>query len=121
MTRRHMPTAQHEAAHIVVGVACGLRLRCAALELLPGWEWSGYAWFHGNPDGRHREALALMYAAGVAWENGSYYARDDRKLLREVCSGRHAELAMIRAADAILCTRGAILAALARGDALETD
>jgi hypothetical protein len=100
--------AKREAAHIVVGVTCGLRLyRATAIPALDGI--LGWAWFRGNPQGPHREALALMYAAGVAWEQGGPTAAGDRALLRTVCSGRHAERAFIRAADALLATRGFIL------------
>jgi hypothetical protein len=125
--------AKHEAAHVVVGVASGLKLKHATINPTDGL--AGYAWFHGNPQGPHREALALMYAAGVAWENGR--SPVDRALLRSVCSGRHAELALIRAADCILIVRGALIdrvaqallhtgtltgsdvAAIARGERLE--
>lgn len=96
-----LAVAKHEAAHIVVGVACGLRLyKATAIPALDGM--LGWAWFHGNPCGPHREALALMYAAGVAWERGGSTAAGDRRLLCTVCSGRHAERAFIRAADAML-------------------
>ena len=102
---KDLAVAKHEAAHIVVGVTCGLKLKHATIT--PSGGLLGYAWFHGNPQGPHREALALMYAAGVAWENGRSPA--DRALLRGVCSGRHAELAIIRAADCMLVVRGALI------------
>jgi hypothetical protein len=102
--------AKHEAAHIVVGVRSGLKLKHATIN--PTGTMLGYAWFHGNPQGIHREALALMYAAGVAWENGR--SPGDRALLRGVCSGRLAELAMIRAADCILVVHGALIERVAR-------
>jgi len=125
--------ARHEAAHIVVGVTCGLRLR-RATAVPESDKILGWTWFHGDPEGPHREALALMFAAGVAWERGGSPA--DRALLRELVSGRHAERAMIRAADAIIGDRyvaikrvaeallhrdltGADINALARGDRLD--
>lgn len=68
---RSLTIAQHEAAHVVVGVALGLRLREVAVG--PGTlamrAWEGYAWFY-VPRGA-RMAWALTCAAGVAWERAT--------------------------------------------------
>lgn len=63
---RPLNVAQHEAAHIVVGVALGMRMRRAVLEAEPGWTWSGGVWFDGRSS--TTEAWGLMLAAGCAWE-----------------------------------------------------
>lgn len=66
---RDLATAQHEAAHVVVGVALGLRLRRAVVGRRVDPEdglIDGYAEFsrrHGTT-----EAYALMLAAGVYFE-----------------------------------------------------
>jgi hypothetical protein len=140
----HLATAQHEAAHVVVGVHLGLRLR--RVELLApvgasanGWfdvSWGGLVWFERGP----AAALALMYAAGVAWEGalGSTSPADAR-LVREIMPGRGSVKACARAAGALLAglgtaharvTRalleagtltGADIAAIARGEKLPAD
>lgn len=61
-------TAEHEAAHVVVGLALGLKLRKATIEPTPiGADQIalGYAWFE---HGKNYLAHALMLCAGVAWE-----------------------------------------------------
>ncbi len=64
---RCLQTAQHEAAHLVVGVALGLRFRRArVLRARPGWTASGYCEWYGAP--ARPFADAVMYAAGIAWE-----------------------------------------------------
>lgn len=137
MHQRNLSVAQHEAAHVVVGVALGLRMRAAVLEpARPGFTQSGYAWF---PTGarRKREALALMYAAGVAWDRavGDRFTATDTRLVRAYVSGRHGVESCVRAAAAMLAglgpaharvTRallerdlsGADITALARGERL---
>ncbi len=61
---RSLADAQHEAAHVVVGIALGLKLRCVRLEDKRGavgfTEWEPTPW--------PREAGLIMSAAGVAWE-----------------------------------------------------
>ncbi len=63
-------TAEHEAAHVVVGLALGLRLRRATIVPSP---WGsrkvalGYAWFGGSS--REGFARTIMYCAGIAWES----------------------------------------------------
>lgn len=95
--------AMHEAAHIVVGVALGLRMRRAVLRhtsMGGGWFELGHVLFEGNPQGAQREALAIMYAAGVAWDRGTN--PHDRELLRELAPNRHTQRAFVRSADALL-------------------
>ena len=61
-------TAEHEAAHVVVGLALGLRLRRATLQPTPiGRDGIavGYAWFE---HGKNYMAHAIMVCAGVAWD-----------------------------------------------------
>lgn len=140
---RDLAIAQHEAAHVVVGVALGLRLRKAVIGLTTlrnGGTLEGYCWFAGPPADRRsrdREALALMYGAGVAWEmavNGPLYRRaDDAQFCRELCNGRSGYTAIVRASAALLSAlagpharvtrallerdlRGQDIAALARGE-----
>lgn len=106
--RRPPSVAAHEAAHVVVGVALGLRLREARVcrERLPdGRTLEGYAWFAGSPRGR-REAFALMYAAGIAHDRAlrtpGYSYSWDAAHAREMCSGRLGYEATIKAAAALL-------------------
>ncbi len=69
MTRKLVEIAQHEAAHVVVGCALGLRLR----SVLVGATWIeglGETQGHALFDGRcgSIEAWLIMYAAGSVWE-----------------------------------------------------
>jgi hypothetical protein len=139
--RRPLDVAQHEAAHIVVGTALGMRLRRAVLEQVPGWEWSGGVWFDGRAS--TTEAWGLMLAAGVAWEwatvGHARGARGDLAVLRSMgvptrdrvralATASGAMLAALGAAHArvtrALLARdltGADIAALARGERIETN
>ncbi len=65
---RDLEAAQHEAAHVVVGVAVGLHLLRASVLPPPAKDWTapGYCWFRG--DRKRHVAEATMFAAGVAWE-----------------------------------------------------
>src|SRR5687767_2105984 len=67
--QRTLAVAQHEAAHVVVGVALGLTLgRASALPWVEeGVQYGGYCWFPLPPN-RRTWADAVMGAAGVAWE-----------------------------------------------------
>src|SRR6478735_2814311 len=82
---RDLSTAQHEAAHVVVGIALGLRLRKAVIGKSPRLNWTapGYAWFtsHGSA-----LAHAIMYAAGVIWEqaHGNESPLDYKYMLEEL-------------------------------------
>lgn len=143
---RDLATAQHEAAHVVVGVALGLRL--VDVRVTPDDpHWHGEATFrehHWARSGARRTALALMCAAGVAWERavdphrGRYTAASDRAELRKLTRSRHDVESCVRAAGAMLATlgpaharvtrallerdlSGADVAALARGERLTPD
>lgn len=140
MIRDHA-TAAHEAAHVVVGVACGLRLKRGVVGSAHADRETraldGYTHFYkGGPP----EGWALMYAAGVAWDRvmreHPVHASRDYRLLRTCTWGSRGAEVVIRAATALLAglrreharvTRallerdvtGADLAALARGEPLE--
>lgn len=145
MEVRDLETAQHEAAHVVVGCALGLRLRLATV----GASWDrkkgkrpkpleGFAdFFERRGDGT---AQAIMLAAGVAWDRvmrwPAWRSAVDRRLARQLCSGRRGYEALVSAATALLAglraehervTRallarditGADLAALCRGEDID--
>lgn len=140
MSGRCLAAAQHEAAHVVVGVALGLRLRVAsvAASYQDGRKLDGYARFDGRCG--TTEAFGLMLAAGVAWERNvtgsDTFARGDLGVLREMHIRTPARVAALaRASWSLLrelgpvharLTRalverdltGADLTALARGEAL---
>jgi hypothetical protein len=114
---RDLATAQHEAAHIAVGGALGMRMRKAVVEYTPGWDWSGGAWF----DGRYgtNEAWALMLAAGIAWERAAsksmHGARGDVALLRGMGFDTPQRVqVLVLAAGAMLAGRGVIHARVTR-------
>lgn len=102
---RNPRTAAHEAAHVVVGCALGLRLDYARV-LSVGGETQFL------PPGS-RLAFGLMYAAGCAWEamrpgGLAAYARVDRRLAREQLRGygvRADVRSAVTAARAILESR----------------
>lgn len=143
MTLAKLAVAQHEAAHVVVGLALGLRLRKASAR--PSIDSEGYCWFPLPPN-RRVLAEAIMTAAGVAWERASNpgqadedgYACHDAIEARALVASDHDYETCVKTAGYILETRGAAhkqlaralleqdltgadIAALARGDALERD
>lgn len=109
--RRALEIAQHEAAHIVVGVALGLSLRRASAR--PWAEHDGYCWFP-LPPGRRTWADAVTGAAGVAWERAAHprdadtegYQRFDWAELLEAVPSQHDAETCVRAAAALLRTLG---------------
>jgi hypothetical protein len=112
-----LAVAQHEAAHVVVGAALGLRLVRA--ELAPADpRMDGVAEFRVAP--HHAAAWALTLAAGIAWERAATGRRRprgaalDARLLRELVPGRHAREAHVRAAAAMLATMGGVHARVTR-------
>ncbi len=82
--RDHFADAQHEAAHVVVGVALGLKLREATINPSKRDRARGLvAYTLFRPTSNH-EAYAIMCAAGVAWEARQGFASAvDRRLIRE--------------------------------------
>jgi hypothetical protein len=104
----------HEAAHVVVGVALGLRLHSAVVKrwyegytTRLGWTWFPRA--RGIAD-------ALISAAGVAWSNAT---RDglgiqDECDLRELVNGTADWRTCVTAAAAILETRATAHARVVR-------
>jgi hypothetical protein len=139
--QRPLDIAQHEAAHVVVGVALGLKLRRAVLakrDLGGGYEEHGYSWFPAGT-ARKRNAMALMFAAGIAWDRmvGDDLEGVDAALVRELVHSAHDVETCVTAAGALLAglsgaharvTRallerdltGADIQALARGEQIET-
>jgi hypothetical protein len=119
MPTRRLEVASHEAAHIVVGVALGLRLRRASA--LPWAEGEGYCWFP-LPANRRTWADAVLTAAGVAWERAvAPSVRDDEGPQRadwaellEATPSRHDAETCVRAAAAILAGLGAVHARVTR-------
>ena len=105
--------AQHEAAHVVVGVALGLVLIRATVTA--SGDDLGFAEFEDGP----REANLIMFAAGVAWERrvgDLVYAQGDLEILRGTfrVRGTARLVALERAAWAILETRSALHARVTR-------
>lgn len=115
---RSLDDAQHEAAHVVVGVALGLRLWRVTLDpaTLPKswrrWEGDALAVTAWEPKPWPREADLLMTAAGVAWERrygDITKARGDLQILRRAGVRGNARLVVLeRAAMAILESRHAL-------------
>lgn len=113
MTRK-LEDAQHEAAHVVVGVALGLHLRKAAL-LGRRKSTIGYAQFL-VPREKH-VAWAITLAAGLAFERraGNLAAADgDRQALIDEGFDDPGIDALVIAADAILESRGTLHARVTR-------
>lgn len=92
----------HEAAHVVVGIALGLKLRHATARPSHIEGALGFAWFQSSG---HPAAHALMYAAGCAYERsvgGVWLGTWDERYCREHLPGRGGFQAAVRAADAML-------------------
>jgi hypothetical protein len=110
---RSLADAQHEAAHVVVGVALGLRL-CEARLTPADPEILAYALFAPGPC----EAERIMYAAGVAWERHAgdlAHAAGDLEALRRGGVRGNARLrALERAAWAVLVSRPGAHASVTR-------
>lgn len=137
---RTLEAAQHEAAHIVVGAAFGLRLVRATLgrrryEALLVDGLTEFNRRHGS-----LEAWLLMFAAGIAWSRAmgqEWQGSGDLAALRRMgCTTKGAVDALVVAAGAMLKERalaharvtralldrdltGADVDALARGESLE--
>lgn len=111
MTDRALSDAQHEAAHIVVGVALGLRLRGATLAARKIGRHEYLGWTTWEPRPWPREAGLLMTAAGLAWERRCgdlIHARSDTADLRRAGVRGNARIAVLeRAAWALLAERHA--------------
>ncbi len=114
MSTRSLEDAQHEAAHVVVGLALGLRLDRVWLGATPEddciTQWHGTPWY--------READILMTAAGVAWERRCgdlTHARSDIAALRRRGIRGNARLRALEvAAWAILTERAGAHARVTR-------
>jgi hypothetical protein len=112
--------AQHEAAHVVVGTALGLRLTKATIES-DRKDWAGFVQFYEGA----REAFLIMYAAGPAWERRTggdlTLAHGDLSILRSMrVRGTMRVRALELAAWAVLESRAAqharVTRALLEGD-----
>ncbi len=107
---RPLEDAQHEAAHVVVGLALGLRLlRARVGEFKDGRDTLlGAAWFLPS-DRRKAHAWALMYAAGIAWDRGMRHdpahTTADTRHCRRLVRSAHDVDTCVRAAAAILSGR----------------
>ncbi len=69
-------TAEHEAAHVVVGLALGLRLRKATIVPSPLGKNGiacGHVWFRSD---RKYLAQAIMLGAGVVWDRANGFEPD---------------------------------------------
>ncbi len=113
----------HEAAHIVVGMAVGLRVRRAVLGPKPNHgtvRMYGCVWFHD----RHATPtqLALAYAAGCAWDRsvktpnqrGYEWVDGDAEILRRMRYTKREIDALALSASAILHGRASVHARVAR-------
>jgi hypothetical protein len=108
-TVRSVSAAQHEAAHVVVGTALGLRLVSATV----GRQRAGGRLVDGLTEFNRRhgslEAWLLMYAAGVAWERAmrrEWAAAGDLAELRRMgCTTAGCIDALSAAAGALLRER----------------
>lgn len=123
MEVRDLETAQHEAAHVVVGCALGLRLRLATV----GASWDrkkgkrpkpleGFTdFFERRGDGT---AQAIMLAAGVAWDRGlgidPWYSGYDWQECRKIVRGVQSVEACVLAAAAMLARLGPVHARVTR-------
>jgi hypothetical protein len=111
--------AQHEAAHVVVGVALGLKL--GRVSALPWADGDGYCWFP-LPPGRRAWADAVTGAAGVAWERAVAPAVGDAEgrqsadwaELLAATPSRHDAETCVRAAAALLAGLGGLHARVTR-------
>jgi len=112
---RTLETAQHEAAHLVVGRALGLRPLRAVLDG-PDDDEAGFVEWLKRP--WYVEAVRLMFAAGVAWERRCgdlEKAEYDLVELRATgVRGNGRLVALERAAWAILAERHALHAKITR-------
>jgi hypothetical protein len=107
--------AQHEAAHICVGLSVGVRLirkaevcsyTAADLEGVGPAEDLGGVWFLTRSD----PASALTFAAGIAWDKAQGHRVwpnfGDDALLRQIAPSVSDRRAYVRAASAILRALG---------------
>lgn len=110
MSKREIDVAQHEAAHVVVGVALGLKIREAVLkneDMGNGWIKLGHVWFdwRGQAD-----ALVLATAAGIAWDRAQghrIWSSGDPRILYELgVKSRRAIDVHVKAASALLTQLG---------------
>jgi hypothetical protein len=101
--------AQHEAAHVVVGLTLGLRLTFAKLYPLSRTEKVAETQFEGVLSADDPR-FAITIAAGIAWERGikapGECDRVDRAMLVRAHYSRGEIRGLVRAAAAILATRG---------------
>lgn len=109
--------AEHEAAHVVVGLALGLKLRKAALGYFdnPQHYLDGFTWFS---HGRQYLAFGVMICAGIAWErreggNPSNAALDAKQAKQIHIYSANVETS-VRLADELLRARRAAHARVAR-------
>jgi len=114
MNARPYGIVAHEAAHVVVGVALGLRLHSSVVrdwyanrEARLAWTWFPRA---------GRVADSLVTAAGVAWSSATGDGLEvlDARALRRVVPKRGDFLALVTAAGAMLESRATAHARVVR-------
>jgi hypothetical protein len=114
MTPRPYGVVAHEAAHVVVGVALGLRLHSAVVSrwYSGGTLCDGWTWF---PAASHTSDL-LVTAAGVAWSSATRdgLAALDARALRALVPRRRCYRAYVLAAGAMLESRATAHARVVR-------
>jgi hypothetical protein len=107
---RRFDVAQHEAAHMVVGIAVGLRITRVELGDTPlhgDWRQYGAVWFYDRT--ATATQLSLAIAAGCAWDRGmGEESEGDYRLLRTMRQTRREIDALVLAASAIMAGRLAI-------------
>lgn len=105
-----LAVAQHEAAHIVVGVALGLKLRRAAVGEVTwrSYRALGYTWFKIGPT--MKLAAGIMTCAGIVWDrdSGEGLSEGDLTLAREYLSSAHDVRTAEKIAAEILASRSRI-------------
>lgn len=117
MSALRADAAEHEAAHVVVGLALGLKLKKATIALTTarGQTNAGHVWFE---HGRQYLAFGIMVCAGIAWERRAggkpLNASGDERLAKQIHIYRANVETSVRVADEMIRSRRAALQRVAR-------
>lgn len=109
--------AEHEAAHVVVGLALGLKLKHATIRMttMRGESLDGHVWFE---HGRQYLAFGVMVCAGIAWERRyggkPVNASGDERLAKQIHIYRANVETSVRIADEMIRSRRAAHTRVAR-------